>query len=110
MGDAVDERDAGAAEGAGLMDALIRKLVSSAPRGIITFLIVAAAIEAAWQRSGGVAHLHKRRGQIERAYTHVTDIVPTMLDLAGVPVEMGTFDGRAVAGRTAEFLSHAPAV
>ena len=31
---------AGAAEGAGLMDALIRKLVSSAPRGIITFLIV----------------------------------------------------------------------
>ena len=31
---------AGAAEGAGMMDALIRKLVASAPRGIITFLIV----------------------------------------------------------------------
>ena len=31
---------AGAAEGAGLMDALIRKLVASAPRSIITFLIV----------------------------------------------------------------------
>ena len=31
---------AGAAEGAGLMDALIRKLVSAAPRSIITFLIV----------------------------------------------------------------------
>ncbi len=31
---------AGAAEGAGLMDALIRKLVASAPSGIITFLII----------------------------------------------------------------------
>ncbi|MCC6945240.1 MAG: AbgT family transporter [Thermomicrobiales bacterium] len=31
---------AGAAEGAGLMDALIRKLVKSAPAGLITFLIV----------------------------------------------------------------------
>lgn len=31
---------AGAAEGAGMMDALIRKLVASAPRSIITFLIV----------------------------------------------------------------------
>ncbi|HEV8194083.1 MAG TPA: AbgT family transporter, partial [Ktedonobacterales bacterium] len=31
---------AGAAEGAGLMDALIRKLVAVAPRGLITFLIV----------------------------------------------------------------------
>lgn len=31
---------AGAAEGAGLMDALIRKLVASAPRSLITFLIV----------------------------------------------------------------------
>lgn len=31
---------AGAAEGAGLMNALIRKLVASAPRSIITFLIV----------------------------------------------------------------------
>ena len=26
----------------------------------------------------------------------VADIVPTLLDLAGVPVEQGTFDGRAV--------------
>jgi len=31
---------AGAAEGAGLMDALIRKLVASAPKALITFLIV----------------------------------------------------------------------
>ena len=31
---------AGAAEGAGMMDALIRKLVKSAPAGLITFLIV----------------------------------------------------------------------
>ncbi len=31
---------AGAAEGAGLMDALIRKLVASAPKSMITFLIV----------------------------------------------------------------------
>lgn len=31
---------AGAAEGAGMMDALIRKLVASAPRSLITFLIV----------------------------------------------------------------------
>lgn len=31
---------AGAAEGAGMMDALIRKLVESAPRGLITFLII----------------------------------------------------------------------
>lgn len=31
---------AGAAEGAGMMDALIRKLVASAPRSIITFLII----------------------------------------------------------------------
>ena len=31
---------AGAAEGAGMMDALIRKLVASAPRSMITFLIV----------------------------------------------------------------------
>lgn len=31
---------AGAAEGAGMMDALIRKLVASAPAGIITFLII----------------------------------------------------------------------
>src|SRR5690606_6196787 len=31
---------AGAAEGAGLMDAIIRKLVRSAPAGLITFLII----------------------------------------------------------------------
>jgi aminobenzoyl-glutamate transport protein len=31
---------AGAAEGAGMMDAIIRKLVASAPRSLITFLIV----------------------------------------------------------------------
>jgi aminobenzoyl-glutamate transport protein len=31
---------AGAAEGAGMMDALIRKLVASAPAGLITFLII----------------------------------------------------------------------
>jgi aminobenzoyl-glutamate transport protein len=31
---------AGAAEGVGLMDALIRKIVKSAPKGIITFLII----------------------------------------------------------------------
>ena len=31
---------AGAAEGAGMMDALIRKLVASAPRSLITFLII----------------------------------------------------------------------
>jgi arylsulfatase len=37
----------------------------------------------------------KRRG-IDRNYVHVADVVPTILDIAQVPVEPGRFDGRAV--------------
>ncbi len=36
------------------------------------------------------------RGGIGRHYTNVRDIVPTVLDLARVPVEPGTFAGRSV--------------
>ena len=34
--------------------------------------------------------------QISRAFTHVTDIVPTLLEVAGVPVHKGEYQGRAV--------------
>lgn len=33
---------------------------------------------------------------ISKAFTHVNDIVPTLLDVAGVPVHNGQFQGRAV--------------
>lgn len=33
---------------------------------------------------------------ITKAFTHVTDIVPTLLEVAGVPVQNGQFQGRAV--------------
>jgi arylsulfatase len=38
----------------------------------------------------------RKHGSIGRVYTHVADIVPTILDIAGVPVEPGRFDGRGV--------------
>jgi arylsulfatase len=38
----------------------------------------------------------RKPGAIARAYMHVTDVVPTFLDIAGVPLEPGRFDGRAV--------------
>lgn len=34
--------------------------------------------------------------QISRAFTHVTDIVPTLLEVAGVPAHKGEYQGRAV--------------
>lgn len=37
----------------------------------------------------------KRPGTISQDFAHVTDVVPTILDLAGVPVEPGTFANRA---------------
>lgn len=36
----------------------------------------------------------KQPGSIGKAYTYVTDIVPTFLDLAGAPAQPGRFDGR----------------
>ncbi len=41
----------------------------------------------------------KRRG-VTDARAHVSDIMPTLLDLAGVPHPSGTFDGRPVAPMT----------
>jgi arylsulfatase len=38
----------------------------------------------------------RRRGTIAKAYVHVTDVVPTFLDIAGLRQEPGRFDGRAV--------------
>jgi arylsulfatase len=38
----------------------------------------------------------RARGEISRVYTHVNDIVPTLLDLAHVPVAPGRFAGRKV--------------
>jgi arylsulfatase A-like enzyme len=35
-------------------------------------------------------------GRVSGAFTHVTDIVPTLLGLAGVPGQQGRFDGRTV--------------
>ena len=39
----------------------------------------------------------QRRGAISGVYTHAADIVPTVLDIAGVPVQPGRFAGRKVA-------------
>ncbi|HKX78432.1 MAG TPA: arylsulfatase [Novosphingobium sp.] len=38
----------------------------------------------------------RQPGAIGKAYTHVTDVTPTFLDLAGVPVEPGRFAGKPV--------------
>ena len=38
----------------------------------------------------------RQPGAIGRAYTHVTDVTPTFLELAGVPFEQGRFAGRAI--------------
>lgn len=38
----------------------------------------------------------KRRGAISKVYTRVTDIVPTVLDIAKVPAQPGRFAGRNV--------------
>jgi arylsulfatase A-like enzyme len=37
-----------------------------------------------------------RQGSVARAFTHVTDIAPTLLDLAGVPGHSGRYRGQSV--------------
>lgn len=38
----------------------------------------------------------REKGAITKTYTHVTDVVPTVLSLADAPAEPNTFDGRQV--------------
>jgi arylsulfatase len=40
--------------------------------------------------------IFRRRGMIANAYTHAADLVPTVLEIAGVPVQRGRFAGRMV--------------
>lgn len=42
-------------------------------------------------KTGGAA-----AGSIDNVYTHIRDITPTFLELAGVPVPVGTYNGRAI--------------
>lgn len=54
----------------------------------------------AWPGNPAIA-----QGGVARGFTHVTDLVPTMLALVGAPPQQGRFAGRAVAPVTGQDLS-----
>lgn len=56
----------------------------------------------AWPGNGAVA-----AGKIVNGFTHVVDVAPTLLALAGLPVQNGSFRGRSVEPMTGNSLARA---